>query len=190
MKKIYIIHGSILVIIIIAGFIAYLRFWNVATVNNIPISRIDYIKTMEQQGGKQVLNNLIDDTLILNEGKKNNINVDQKTIDTEVAVIEEQLKTQNQTLDSALLASEMTRADLDKQIKIKKIETTLSASKTEITQAQIDAFLTTNKSLLPTDKTKAELQTLAKDQLTLEANQSAATTWLDGLRQSANIIYK
>jgi len=44
--------------------------------------------------------------------------------------------------------------------------------------------------MLPAGKTKVELQTLAKEQLTLEANQTAATTWLDNLRQSAKIVYR
>jgi parvulin-like peptidyl-prolyl isomerase len=190
MKKIFIIHATVLAVILIVGVAVYARFWNIATVNGVPISRISYIKTLEKQGGKQVLAMLVDETLILNEGAKNNVKVDQKTIDEEIAVIEDQLKAQDQTLDSALLAAGMTKADLEKQIRIKKIESILSAPKIEITQAQIDEFLTTNKSLLPTDKTKIELQTLAKDQLTLEASQSAAAGWLDGIRQSAKVVYK
>ena len=189
-KKMIIIHGSILAIVLAFGIVGYIRFWNVATVNGKGISRVSYIKTLEQQGGSQILSSMIDETLILNEGIKNNVNVDQKTIDEEIAKIEEQLKAQNQTLDAALLSSGMTRADLDKQIKIKKIEAALSTTKVEITQAQIDEFLTTNKALLPTGKTKTELETLAKEQITLEANQTAATTWLANLKQNAKIVYK
>lgn len=190
MKKIIIIHAAVLVVIIALGAVGYLRFWNIATVNGTGISRVDYIKAMEQQGGKQTLAGIIDETLILNEGIKNKVSVDQKTIDEEITKIEEQLKAQSQTLDAALLASGMVKADLEKQIRLKKIESNLSAPKVEITQAQIDEFLKANKALLPTGKTKAELQTLAKEQLTIEASQSAATAWLDGLRQSAKIIYK
>lgn len=189
-KKMIIVHGSVLAVLLAFGIIGYVRFWNVATVNGKGISRVSYIKTLEQQGGAQILSAMIDETLILNEGIKNNINVDQKTIDEEVAKIEEQLKAQNQTLDTALLSSGMTRADLDKQIKIKKIEAALSPIKIEVTQAQIDEFLKTNKALLPTGKTKAELEALAKEQIVLEANQTAATTWLTNLKQSAKIIYK
>lgn len=189
-KKMIIIHGSILAIVLAFGIVGYIRFWNVATVNGKGISRVSYIKTLEQQGGSQILSSMIDENLILNEGIKNNVNVDQKTIDEEIAKIEEQLKAQNQTLDAALLSSGMTRADLDKQIKIKKIEAALSTTKVEITQAQIDEFLTTNKALLPTGKTKTELETLAKEQITLEANQTAAATWLANLKQNAKIVYK
>jgi len=189
-KKMIIIHGSVLAVLLVFGIVGYVRFWNVATVNGKGISRVSYIKTLEQQGGKQILSAMIDETLILNEGIKNNINIDQKTIDEEIAKIEEQLKAQNQTLDAALLSSGMTKADLDRQIKIKKIEAALSPIKIEVTQAQIDEFLKTNKALLPTGKTKAELEALAKEQIALEANQTAATTWLTNLKQSAKIVYK
>jgi parvulin-like peptidyl-prolyl isomerase len=189
-KKIVIFNVALLVLIVVLGVIGYVRFWNVATVNGVPISRIAYIKSLEKQGGKQVLDSMIDDALVLNEGKAKGVNVDQKTIDDEIATIEAQLKNQGQTLDSALLASGMVKADLEKQIKIQKIESVLSATKTEITQVQIDDFLTTNKAQLPTGKTKAELEDLARQQLTMEASQSAATTWLDNLRSSAKIIYK
>jgi parvulin-like peptidyl-prolyl isomerase len=189
-KKVFIFHMALLIIVAVLGIVGYVCFWNVATVNGVAISRIAYIKSLEKQGGKQVLDSMIDDTLVINEGKAKGVNIDQKTIDGEIATIETQLKAQGQTLDSALLASGMVKTDLEKQIKIQKIESVLSATKTDITQAQIDDFLTTNKAQLPTGKTKAELEDLAKQQLTMEASQSAATTWLDNLRSSAKIIYK
>lgn len=189
-KKMIIIHGSVLAVLLAFGIIGYVRYWNVATVNGKGISRVSYLKSLEQQGGTQVLSAMIDEKLILDEGIKNNVNVDQSTIDGEVAKIEEQLKAQNQTLDAALLSSGMTRADLDKQIKIKKIEAALSTTKVEVTQAQIDEFLTANKALLPTGKTKTELETLAKEQIVLEASQTAATTWLTNLKQNAKIVYR
>jgi hypothetical protein len=190
MRKIIVIHVSVVVVILLAGILAYARYWNVATVNGVPISRLSYIQTMEKQGGKQTLEGMVQETLILNEGIKKGVNVDQKTIDEEIAKIETQLKTQNQTLDAALADAGMTRADLEKQIRLKKIGAALSAPKTEITQAQIDEFLKTNKSALPTGKTKEELQTLAKNELTAEASQSALTAWMAGLQKDAKVIYK
>lgn len=189
-NKVVLIHLLFLLLVVAMGVIGYIRYWNVAVVNGVAINRIDYIKYMDKQAGKQILDSMISDTLVLNEGQKNGINVDQKTIDDKIVKIEEQLKSQNQTLDEALLSSGMTKADLEKQLKMQEIETVLSATKTEITQAQIDEFLNTYKSVLPTEKTKTELQALAVEQLTAEASKSAATIWLNNLRQSAKIIYR
>ena len=188
MKKILIIHVSILVVIVAILTGVYLRFWNVATVNGTGISRIEYIKNMEKQGGEQTLAFMVDEALILNEGKKNNVSVDQKTIDSEIAIIEEQIKAQGQSLDAALVAAGMVRADLEKQVRIKKIESILSAPKTEITQAQIDNFIKTYKDQLPAKATKTELETIAKDELTAQAKNTAATEWLNGLTKNAKIV--
>jgi parvulin-like peptidyl-prolyl isomerase len=190
MKKNIIFHVALLAVIVITGGVAYFRYWNIATVNGVPISRLDYIKTLEKQGGKQILDVMVEETLILNEAANKNVKIEQKAIDDEITKVESQLKAQGQTLEAALEQSNMTREDLEKQIRLRLIETTLSASNTEITQAQIDEFLKTNKELLPTDKTKEELQTLAKEQLALEASESAATAWLNNLRQSAKVVYK
>lgn len=190
MKKIAVFHLGLSIALLAAGTVTYVRYWDVATVNGMPISRIDFIRTMEKQGGKQTLETMIDEALILGEGKNKGVKIDQTAINNEIANIENRLKTQGQTLDAALQSSGMTREELNKQVKLKLIETALSAPKTEITQAEIDEFLKANKSLLPTGKTKDELQALAKEQLTYEASQSAATKWLDNLRQSAKVIYK
>ena len=64
MKKIIIIHAGLLVILLAAATYSYLRFWNVATVNGISISRLNYIKAMDKQGGKQTLDAMIDEALI------------------------------------------------------------------------------------------------------------------------------
>ncbi len=190
MKIIVIAETTVLAILFILGIYGYVRYWNIATVNGTPISRLDYIKAMESQGGKQTLDSMINTTLVLNEGEAKGVKTDQKAIDGEIAKIETQLKSQNETLDSALKANGMVMADLVNQIKIKLIETALATPKTTITQEQIDAFLTANKAMLPAGKTNEELQALAKDQLLTEAEKTAATDWLTNLRKSAKIIYR
>jgi foldase protein PrsA len=189
MKKIIIIHTIVLALVIGAGAFAYAKYWNIATVNGRPISRLSYIKVLEKQGGKEVLDQMVNEALILNEGKNKNVVVTQKDIDAEIAKVEDRLKAQNMTLDAALTANGMVKEDLVSQIRLKKIQDALSASKAEITQAQIDAFLKANKAMLPTGKTPAELNTLAKDQLILEANQASASAWLAALKSSAKVVY-
>ncbi len=188
LNKIAQIHLGLLVIVLAVAGYAYFKYWNIATVNGKGISRIEYYKTMEKVGGKQTLDQMIQETLILDEGKKNKITMDKASIEAEVAKVETRLKAQGQTLDSALKISGMTRSDLDRQILMQKIETTLSATKVEITQAQIDEFLKTYKSQLPTNLKKDELEKLAKDELTSQASKSAATTWITNLTKNAKIV--
>ena len=181
-------HLILLGLVATAGFWGYSRYWNIAVVNGRGISRLAYINNMERQGGKQVLEMMIQETLILGEAMNKGIKIEQKAIDEEIAKIETRIKASGQTLETALISAGMTKGDLEKQIQLKKIEEALSAPKLEITQAQIDEFLKTNKSQLPTGKTKEELQALAKDELISQANQASASAWLENLRQSAKIV--
>jgi len=79
---------------------------------------------------------------------------------------------------------------LEGQINIQKIVEKLATSSAEITQAQIDEFLKTNKDMLPAKATKAELQELAKEQLIKQASDSAISAWLESIRKDAKIIYR
>ena len=190
LNKIAKIHLGMLLVLLVAGGYAYYKYWNVAVVNGKGISRVEYIKTMERAGGKQTLDQMVQEKLILEEGVKNNISIDKTEIETETKKIEERLKAQGQTLDSALKLSGMTKADLEKQILMQKIQTTLAAPKTEITQAQVDEFIKTYKTQLPAKATKEELEKIAKDELTAQANKSAATAWVTELTKNAKVELK
>lgn len=189
-NKIHMFHLGLLLVLLTAGGYGYVKYWNVVTVNGVGISRLEYIKTMERAGGKQTLDQMIQENLILGEGTKNKITMDRVAIDAEIKKVEERLKAQGQTLDSALTMSGMTKADLEKQILMQKIQTTLASSKTEITQTQIDEFIKTYKTQLPAKATKEELEKIAKDELTAQANKSAATAWVTELTKNAKIVMK
>lgn len=180
-------HLILLTLVAVGGLWAYYRYGNIAVVNGRGISRLDYIKSMERQGGKQTLDMMIEEALILGEGINKEVKIEQGVIDGEIAKIEAQVKASGQTLEAALTGAGMSRSDLEKQIRLKKIVEALSAAKTEISQAEIDGFLKTNKDQLPTGSTKEELQTLAKNELTNQANQASASAWLMNLKNSAKI---
>lgn len=180
----------ILLLVLVAAAYGYYRYGSIATVNGKPISRIDYIKTLEKQGGKQVVDQMIQETLILDEAKKKGVTIDQNIINEEIGKIETQLKDQGQTLDEALLKEGMTRADLEKQIRLQKLVQQLADSKKEITQAEIDSFLTQNKDQLPKEATKQELDDLAKKQIASQAANQNVTSWLENLKKEATIVYK
>ena len=133
---------------------------------------------------------MVQERLILEEGIKNKIATDKVEIETETKKIEDRLKAQGQTLDSALKLSGMTRADLEKQILMQKIQTTLATNKTEISQVQIDEFIKTYKTQLPEKATKTEKETIAKEELTAQAAKTAATTWVAELTKNAKVVLR
>lgn len=180
-------HVGLLIVLLAGAGYGYFKYWNVVTVNGTGISRLEYIKTMERVGGKQTLDQMIQEKLILAEGTKNKITMDRAAIDAEIKKVEERLKTQGQTLDTALVQSGMTKADLEKQILMQKIQTSLAKVSTEVTKVQIDEFIKTYKAQLPPKATQAELETIAKDELTAQASKTAVSTWTADLVKNAKV---
>jgi parvulin-like peptidyl-prolyl isomerase len=178
-----------LITLIMLGY-GYYRFWSIASVNGKSISRIEYYQMMEKQIGKQTLDNLVTESLILDAATKKGVTIEQAVIDKEIADIETRIKDQGQTLDEALTAEGMTRSDLEKQMRIQKFVETLSASDSAVTDAQIADFITNNKAQLPSTATPEELNNLAKTQLEKQAQSQNIQTWLTDLKANANIVYR
>jgi len=184
------IHMFLLVLILGVSIGVCYKYGTVATVNGKAISRIAYLKKLEKNDARQLLDQMITESLIKGEATKKAITIEKSVIDEEIKKIEEQIKAQGETLDAALSSRGMTKADLEGQINMQKIVEKLSAPTTEITQAQIDEFLKANKAQLPAKATKEELQKIAKDELIRQASDSAISTWLEGLKKDAKIIYR
>lgn len=177
-------------LILIAGIWAFDKYAFVAKVNGKYISRVGYIKNMEKQVGKQILDKMVTESLIEQEAAKKGVKVDKKEIDDEIAKIEEKIKTQGQTLEAALTAEGMTKEDLENQLRIQKMVDKLSDSKKEITEKEIAEFLDKNKDQLPKGMAKDELNKAAKEQLEQQAKTEAANTWFAKIKEEAKIIYR
>jgi len=145
---------------------------------------------MEKQVGKATLDQLISESIVLGEASKKGVTIEKSVIDAEIAKVEAQLKEQGQTLDVALKSEGLTKADFERQITIQKMVEKLAGNVPEPTQAQIDEFLTQNKAQLPKTATKAELQTLAKTQVSAQIRKDALQTWFDNLKKEAKITLR
>jgi foldase protein PrsA len=177
------------ILVILAGY-AFYRYGIVATVNGKPITRLAYWQNLEKLDKKQTIKQMANEALVYQEAAKKNITVTQAEIDTEIASVEAQIKAQGQTLDAALAAEGLTKADLIKQVKIQKMVEKLANPVVNITQAEIDAYLTQNKSLLPTTYTKEQLQALAKTQLANDAKNTAIDAWFAALQKASTIVIR
>ncbi len=168
----------------------YYHFCIVATVNGKPITRFAYLQNLVKFDKNQVLQQMANEALIYQEAKKQGVEIEDSLINTEIASLEAKIVEQGQTLDAALAAEGMSRADLESQIRIQKIAEILAKPNTEITQAQIDDYLTQNKAYIPANYTKDQLQELAKTQLTTEAKNAAINNWFTEIQKNAKIIYR
>jgi len=180
--------GLIVVILIVGGF--FLKgLFVAALVNGEPISRITIIKELEKQGGKQALSSMVNQTLILQEAKKKNVQVSQGEIDASLKQIEDSLKSQGQSLDAALTMQGMTRQDLMTQLKLRSLVEKLLADKIKITDKEVLDYIEKNKDTFPTDLTSDQINKSVVEQLKQQKMASASQAWLAELNKNAKINY-
>ncbi len=187
-KNKYILVG---ILIIIIGFLLYYfkGVFVVAMVNGQPISRLALIQELNKQYGKQMLNNLVTQTLIMQEARKQNITVTDQEINSELKKIEDNLSKQGQSLDQALLLQGMTKDDL-----INNIRTQLTVSKIlekdiKVSDKEINDYISQNKETLPTSQNPDQIRQSVKQQLTQNKLVQKYQSWIANIEKNAKISY-
>ncbi|PJE52200.1 hypothetical protein COV27_00205 [candidate division WWE3 bacterium CG10_big_fil_rev_8_21_14_0_10_39_14] len=161
----------------------------VATVNGKPISRLELIRELEKQGGKQALDSIITENLIMQTARNKNIVVAQGEIEGEIKKIEESLKGQNLTLENALSLQGLTRNDLDKQIVLQKSLEKILADKIVVTDEEAAKYVEDNKESFPKDGDLDALKEQAKEFLAGQKFSNEVQKWLLDIKTSASIKY-
>jgi foldase protein PrsA len=186
--KLYITIFAPFIVILLAFFI----FRNqiiIASVNGQAITRFTLISQLEKQGGKQVLDSLITETLILQEAKKQNVQITPEEIEQEIATIEQRFTGQGQSFEEILTSQGMTRQTLASQIEVQMLVEKLSSKDVEVTDQEIDDYVTQNEMEIPEGSEGAQLRSQIGESLKQEKSQGEVQVWLDALKANANIKY-
>lgn len=160
-----------------------------AWVNGKPVYRFSLTRELEKQGGKQVLEGLIEKALINSEAAKNKIKVEQSEIDSEIKKIEEMISGQGLTLDDALKFRNQTKKDLTRQIEIQKMVEKLLSSKIVITDAELKDYFNTNKSLFGQNPVFDKVKDQVNSQLFQQKLSEQYSTWITELKTKSKILY-
>ena len=160
-----------------------------AWVNGKPVYRFSLTRELEKQGGKQVLDGLIEKALINSEAAKNKIKVEQSEIDSEIKKIEEMISGQGLTLDDALKFRNQTKKDLTRQIEIQKMVEKLLSSKIVITDAELKDYFNTNKSLFGQNPVFDKVKDQVNSQLFQQKLSEQYSAWITDLKAKAKILY-
>lgn len=174
------------VVIVVALAYAYKGLFIAATVNGSPISRLSVISMLEKQSGKAVLDNLITEKLINGEARKRGVSIPKEEIDLVLKNIEEQVKSQGQTLDQALSMRNMTKNDLIKQITTQKELEKMLSDKVQVSDADVDKFIKDNK-LAPPKGKEADFRKNVQNQLRQQKLGAEANSFITDLRGKASI---
>lgn len=167
--------------------LTYRGFIIAATVNGEPISRFSVISDLEAQSGTDVLETLINETLIRQKANETHVKVTQADIDEKIAEIETNFVSEGQTLDDLLALQGMTRVQFESQLKTQVMVEKLLEGDVTVSDEEVVSFLEENKDFLPTDLSQEELSEVAKDQLKQQKLSIRFSTWIQEIRGEANI---
>ena len=138
----------------------------VATVNGEPITSIELLSQMNKQFRSQTLNQIIQEKIILQEARKNNISASENEANDKIVEIEAQVGNA-QNLDSLLQQQGQSRYTLREQIKKQLIIQKLYSEDVSITPEELEQFLVQYKAnLTATDSAsqKSEAEEILKQQ--------------------------
>ncbi|MBI4035145.1 MAG: SurA N-terminal domain-containing protein [Candidatus Chisholmbacteria bacterium] len=156
-----------------------------ALVNNQPIFFWQYAAKLHQQAGSQVLQQLINETLIEQEISKQGITITQSEIDQELANLEAQM-TNSGGLDALLTFQGITKPELIRQIKLNLGLEKLIKGTITITDAEVNQELEDNTNLYQ-GLSEVDSATTAAENLRQSKLRQAFTDWFEQLRAQAKI---
>lgn len=177
-------------VIVVVGVLAYFGkgLFIAATVNGSPISRLALVDKLEKTSGKQTLEGLITQRLVINALDKEDVKVTPDEINAEIKRIEDQVSQQGGTLEQALEAQGMTRADLREQVSVNLRLAKLLSSQTQVTDEEVTQYIKENK-LTITRGQETQFKDQIKNQLKSTKLSKAAQEWIGSIRAEASINY-
>ncbi len=184
---------SVLVLVLV-GIAAYLYFekkalFIAATVNGSPVSRWSVLKALERQRGNEALEGLIDEKLLVDEIRKQNVSVEKADIDSEIKEVEKVLSSDGMTLDESLKKRGMTRSDLRERILMKKQLEQIFADKLEVSDEEVDQYIEENGLSLESATNSADLKNQTREQLQSMKLGAEVEELIADLRAKATIVH-
>lgn len=173
----------LLVIMFLAAVYAARSLFVVALVNNEPVFRVEVIKQLEKQQGKNILSGLISRKLIEQEARKNNIIVSKEEIDAQIKKIDEAMKKQGQSLDEQLKQSGDTKKDLEKEVRLQLSVEKLLAKEIAVSDKEIKDFKEKNAEYAAA--TDADIRETVKQ----EKLRNAFAEWIQKVEKAAKVDY-
>ncbi len=179
----------IVAVLLVVGAALYMMrsYFVAATVDGAPISRWSVMKEAEKQSGKAILDSMITQKLVEKALDEAKVTVSNDEINTELAKIEDQLKSSGMSLDDALKAQGITKEDLVKQIKTQKRAEKLLSDKLSVSDDEIKKYISDNKLTAPQGTSEADFKTQVADGLKGQKFSAAAADWVNTLQAKAKI---
>ncbi|MBN1168440.1 SurA N-terminal domain-containing protein [Candidatus Woesebacteria bacterium] len=176
--------------LIVAGTLYLLRGqYLAALVNGTPITRFSVLKLLEDQSGQQILDQLVNESLIKQAANKQNIEILETDIDKEIDSISKNIESQGQNLNDLLAMQGMTMEDLRERIDTQLTLERLLEDRIGVEKQEVDDYIEKYSDSIPEDMSAEEIEDLAREQLVQKKLQTEITKYLEELQSEANIMY-
>jgi foldase protein PrsA len=163
-----------------------------AVVNGEVISKTALERRLIQTSGTQVVQQLIDEALILQEGRKQKISITDQDLKAKLSEVEKLIAPSS--IDDALKAQKLTRDDLDRDLRIQIITEKILGADLDITEADIKDYFDKNKTTLAQDLGKKPEDLKLEDarqsivsELTHQRISAKYRPWVENLRSQSKI---
>lgn len=186
MKKYLKIFGVLLLSIGLLAIVSACTNQTVATVNGETISRQELDERLTQKAGKQILDQLITEKLILQAGEKAKIKISDKQVNDRITEIKKQFPDQK-SFDKNLKDNNLTLKDAKEQIRIQLISQKMLEKSTKVTDKEVEDYYTQNKDSIFNGKKLTEVKDDIKNQLSQQKQYGNAQTWIESLKKKAKI---
>ena len=187
-KPLLIITGIVLIIIIAVLFFVKGVFV-AATINGSSVSRLSVIQELERQGGKQVLEAIINEKIIETELSRQEITITKEEVDEEIKKIEAEIASQGSTLEIILTTQGVTEEEFREQIATQKKLEKLLADKIVITDAEVDTYLESSNVTPPEGVEIEDVKKQISEQLKQQKFQEEAQKWVSSIVAETKIKY-
>ena len=181
----------LVIFLILLGIVLYLgkSLFIAAIVGGRPITRLELVKELEKQSGKETLDNLVTKNLINQKAQKEGVTISNEDIQKEIENISKMVESQGSTLDAALSIQGQTRADLEENIRVQKTVEKMLQDEVKISDADLLKYFEDNKSLYGTEAKFEDLKENIREQLKQEKLSAAFQEWMTKLKSESQIIY-
>ncbi|KKQ97531.1 MAG: PpiC-type peptidyl-prolyl cis-trans isomerase [Candidatus Woesebacteria bacterium GW2011_GWB1_39_12] len=181
----------LVIFLILVGIALYLgkSLFIAAIVGGRPITRLELVKELEKQSGKETLDNLVTKNLINQKAQKEGVTISNEDIQKEIENISKMVESQGSTLDAALSIQGQTRADLEENIRVQKTVEKMLQDEVKISDADLLKYFEDNKSLYGNEAKFEDLKEDIRGQLKQEKLSAAFQEWMTKLKSESKIIY-
>jgi hypothetical protein len=185
-KALFTLIGFLLLVL---GLYAIKGYLIPAMVNGKPIFRSQVISELERRNGQQVLESLVNQSLLEQEAKKKGITVSDEEIENDIKQIDDNMKQQGSSVDEALSAQNLDRAEFKKLLHSNKLLEKIIADKVAVTDDEVKSYIETNKATLPTDMAEDQLKTQLKNFLQQQKVETESKKLFEELRKNGKVYF-